>query len=51
MTDTLTCRNGAHVRLTFHHTGKFLSAVHNWVLVYPHQMEAVDIVAAGARPS
>jgi azurin len=40
--DTLTCRTGARVRLTFHHTGKFLNAVHNWVLVQPRQMEAVD---------
>jgi azurin len=40
--DTLTCPTGARVRLTFHHKGKFLNAVHNWVLVYPGQMEAVD---------
>jgi azurin len=40
--DTLTCRTGVRVRLTFHHTGKFLNAIHNWVLVYPHQLEAVD---------
>jgi len=40
--DTLTCPAGATVRLTFHHRGRFLSAVHNWVLVYPHQMETVD---------
>ena len=40
--DSLTCPSGAHVRLTFHHSGKFLSARHNWVLVYPGQMEAVD---------
>ena len=40
--DTLTCPTGALVRLTFHHAGHFLSAVHNWVLVYPHQMETVD---------
>lgn len=40
--DTLTCPSGALVRLTFHHKGKFLSARHNWVLVYPGQMEAVD---------
>jgi len=40
--DTLTCRAGARVRLTFHHAGKFLSARHNWVLVYPNEMEAVD---------
>jgi len=40
--DTLTCPSGAAVQLTFHHGGKFLSARHNWVLVYPGQMEAVD---------
>jgi azurin len=40
--DTLTCPSGAMVHLTFHHGGKFLSARHNWVLVYPGQMEAVD---------
>ena len=40
--DSLTCPSGAHVRLKFHHGGKFLSARHNWVLVYPGQMEAVD---------
>jgi azurin len=40
--DTLTCPSGSIVRLTFHHGGKFLSARHNWVLVEPGQMEAVD---------
>jgi azurin len=40
--DALTCPSGANVRLTFHHGGKFLSARHNWVLVQPGQMEAVD---------
>ena len=40
--DELTCRTGAMVHLTFHHSGKFLSALHNWVLVMPNQMEAVD---------
>ena len=40
--DTLTCPSGALVRLTFHHAGQFLSALHNWVLVSPNQMEAVD---------
>ena len=40
--DELACRTGALVHLTFHHAGKFLSARHNWVLVYPNQMEAVD---------
>jgi len=40
--DTLTCPTGALVRLTFHHAGRFLRMSHNWVLVYPDQMEAVD---------
>ena len=40
--DTLTCPSGSLVRLTFHHRGKFLSARHDWVLVQPGQMEAVD---------
>ena len=40
--DTLTCPSGATVRLTFHHRGKYLSARHNWVLVQPGQLEAVD---------
>lgn len=40
--DTLKCPSGALVRLTFHHGGKFLSARHNWVLVHPGEMEAVD---------
>jgi azurin len=37
--DTLTCPSGALVRVTFHHTGKFLSARHNWMLVYPADLE------------
>src|SRR5262245_48614486 len=37
--DTLSCPSGALVRLTFRHRGKFLSARHNWVLVYPGQMQ------------
>jgi azurin len=40
--DELTCPTGALIRLTFHHAGRFLSARHNWVLVFPNQMEAVD---------
>jgi azurin len=40
--DELTCPAGAQIRLKFHHAGKFLSARHNWVLVYPNQMEPVD---------
>jgi plastocyanin len=40
--DTLTCPSGALVRLTFHHKGRFLSARHNWVLLYPGQTEALS---------
>jgi azurin len=40
--DELTCPSGALVTLTFHHRGKYLSARHNWVLVHPGQLEAVD---------
>jgi len=40
--DELVCPGGALVTLTFHHRGRFLSARHNWVLVYPGQLEAVD---------
>jgi azurin len=43
--DELTCPTGAVIRLTFHHAGRFLSARHNWVLVRPHQMDAVDKAA------
>ena len=40
--DELTCPSGALITLTFHHRGKYLSARHNWVLVHPGQLEAVD---------
>src|ERR1700730_6447031 len=39
--ETLTCRTGALVRLTFHHAGKILSARHDWVLTYPGRLEAL----------
>ena len=39
--DTLTCPSGALVRLKFHHTGKIISARHDWVLTYPGQVEAL----------
>lgn len=39
--DALTCPAGATVHLTFRHTGEILSARHNWVLVYPGQLEAL----------
>jgi plastocyanin len=37
--DELTCPTGALVRITFHHRGKFISARHNWMLVYPASLE------------
>jgi plastocyanin len=37
--DELTCPTGALVRVTFHHRGKFISARHNWMLVYPASLE------------
>ncbi|HEY2379745.1 MAG TPA: plastocyanin/azurin family copper-binding protein [Terriglobia bacterium] len=40
--DEVTCRTGAMVRVTFRHKGRYLSALHNWVLVFPDQMEPVD---------
>ncbi len=43
--DRLTCRAGARVHLTFHHTGKYVTQEHNWVLVRPGTAAAV--AAAG----
>jgi len=40
--DTLTCRTGATVRLTFHHAGRIISARHNWMLTYPDKLEALS---------
>ena len=39
--DTLTCPAGAHVRLTFHHGGKILSARHDWVLTRADQLDSL----------
>ncbi len=47
--DRLTCPSGALVHLTFHHAGQILSQEHDWVLVYPGQMEAVDLDASKAN--
>jgi azurin len=33
---------GAHIRLTFHHAGTIISQDHNWVLVMPGTVAAVD---------
>jgi len=40
--DVLTCPTGALVRLTFHHTGKFVSARHDWMLTYPDKLDALS---------
>jgi len=47
----LSCTTGAHVRLFFHHTGKYVSFEHNWVLILPHTFDAVTqaALAAGAE--
>jgi azurin len=37
----LSCPTGAHVRLTFHHSGTILTQSHNWVLVRPGTVEGV----------
>jgi azurin len=44
----LSCLTGAHVRLTFRHTGKYVSFEHNWVLILPHTFDAVTQAALAA---
>lgn len=39
----LSVPTGAHVRLTFHHSGTILTQTHNWVLVRPDMAHAVDM--------
>jgi len=41
-TDTLTAPSGAHVRLTFHHAGRFVTARHDWMLTYPDKLERLS---------
>ena len=38
---TLVCPSGAHVSLTFFHTGKYIRQEHDWVLTVPGQAAAV----------
>lgn len=45
---SLTCPSGAHVRLTFRHTGKYVSFEHNWVLILPRSFDAVTAAAVAA---
>ena len=45
--DALTVPAGAMVRLIFHHAGTIITQDHNWVLVFPGMVEAVD--AAGLK--
>jgi plastocyanin len=40
--EMLNCPVGAMVRVTFHHAGDVLTTRHNWVLVYPDQLESVS---------
>jgi azurin len=49
--DELNCPAGAHVRLTFSHTGKYIRQDHDWVLTLPDAAAAVDQagLAAGER--
>lgn len=44
----LSCPAGAHVRLTFRHTGKYVSFEHNWVLILPRSFDAVTAGALAA---
>ena len=46
--DHLTCPAGAAVHVTFHHTGKYISQDHNWVLTVPGAAEAVAQAAIQA---
>jgi azurin len=39
--DELSCPAGAHVRLTFFHTGKYIRQEHDWVLMVPGAATAV----------
>jgi azurin len=44
----LSCPSGAPVRVTFRHTGKYVSFEHNWVLILPHTFDAVNKAALAA---
>lgn len=44
----LSCPAGAQVRLTFRHTGKYISFEHNWVLILPHTFDEVNKAALAA---
>jgi azurin len=44
----LSCHSGDHVRLTFRHTGKYVSFEHNWVLIVPGSFDAITAAAATA---
>jgi len=46
--DQLSCPAGAAVHLTFHHTGKYVSQDHDWVLTRPGAAEAVAQAALEA---
>ena len=46
--DELTVPAGAKVKLSFHHTGMIMTQGHDWVLVKPGTMEAVEKAAIEA---
>ena len=41
----LSCPAGSHVRLTFRHAGKYVSFMHNWVLIRPGTFDEVTRAA------
>jgi len=47
----LTCHAGDLVRLTFRHTGKYVSFEHNWVLIMPGSFDQITAAAAAAGES
>jgi azurin len=44
----LSCHTGDHVRLTFRHTGKYVSFEHNWALILPGSFDAITAAATAA---
>lgn len=41
----LSCPAGSHVRITFQHAGKYVSFMHNWVLIRPGTFDEVTKAA------
>ena len=49
--DQLSVPAGAHVTLTFHHAGKRIEQMHDWILLQPGTADAFmdDVLAAGEK--